>query len=492
MIKKLDRFIVKSFLGPMVLTFLIVTFVLVMQFLWLYIDELVGKGLSFGVIMEFLMWGTATLFPLVLPLATLLASIMTLGNFGENSELLAMKAAGISLQRVLAPLIIIAVFISIGAFFASNNLIPLAYGKIYTLRDDINHTREEIKLPTGIFYSGIDNYSIRIDQRDSKTGMLYGIMMYDHSEHRGNVSVTVADSGSIKLTTDKKNIIFRLYSGYRYQESVRNGYTDTSFSLQTVKFTEQQAIISLQNYGFQRSDDDRFGNQIMAQNLVNLGHIRDSLDGVLSNTRSLFRTSFLSSFRYSHQWDTAFNKNLRTLFPLDSLDSRAYAQQREVFFLSHVVERIDNQISKLENYAYEHDFSAKTLRKTSLEWFRKFTLSLACLIFFFIGAPLGAIIRKGGLGTPVIISVFFFVIYWVIDISGKKLATDGVLTPALGAIVSTMVLLPIGIFLTWKATTDSSLFNADAYIQAINKFFSAVFRRKNIQNTLQDTQVQHE
>jgi len=476
MIKKLDRFIIKSFLGPMVLTFLIVTFVLVMQFLWLYIDELVGKGLTLGVIMEFLMWGTATLFPLALPLATLLASIMTLGNFGENNELLAMKAAGISLQRILSPLIIVAIFITIAAFFASNNLIPLSYRKIYSLRSDIAHTREEIKLPTGIFYNGIDNYSIRISDKNPKTGMLYGIMMYDHTAFRGNISVTLADSGSIKLTSDKQNIIFRLYNGYRYQEGERSGQFDTSFIMQRIGFEEQQAIISLDDYSFKRSDND-FGNEIMTQNLRNLGHQRDSLDSVLTQARSNFNVRFISSFRLNQQLDTNFNKHLRTLFPLDSLHTLSYTQQQEISLLSRTVDRINIQISMLEGYTHENDASAIPLRRTSLEWYRKFMLSFACLIFFFIGAPLGAIIRKGGLGTPVIISIFFFVIYWVIDMIGRKLARDGVIIPAFGAIVSSMVLLPIGIFLTWKSTTDSSLFNADAYIQAISKFFTSIFKR---------------
>ncbi|MBO7268817.1 MAG: LptF/LptG family permease, partial [Bacteroidales bacterium] len=191
--KKLDLFVLKSFLGPFIMTFLIVLFVLVMQFLWLYIDELVGKGLSLGVIFEFLGWGSATLFPLALPLATLLASIMTMGSFGENNELLAMKAAGIPLLRILAPLMVLSVFISIAAFFASNNLIPVAYEKIYTLRDDIGKTKEEIKIPTGIFYNGIDGYTLRVVERD-ENDMMHNVMVYDHSKGTGNVSLTVADS----------------------------------------------------------------------------------------------------------------------------------------------------------------------------------------------------------------------------------------------------------------------------------------------------------
>ncbi|MCL1973551.1 MAG: LptF/LptG family permease [Bacteroidetes bacterium] len=466
----------------MFLTFFIVTFILIMQFLWLYIDELVGKGLGLGVILEFLMWGTSTIFPISLPLATLLASIMTLGTFGENNELLAMKAAGISLRRILTPLVLIAVVISIAAFFAANNLVPLAYKKIYALRADIGQTREEIKLPTGIFYNGIDNYTLKIDERNKKTGMLYGIMIYDHSALKGNVCITLADSGSIKLTADKKNVVFRLFHGYRYQEGERKNILDTSFVMQRTKFDEQDAIISLNDYGFKRSDDDRFGNEIMAQNLVSLGQRRDSLAIILSEIHHLFYTRFIALDIFSHgrQFDTLYTRNRHSLFPLDSIPPYRDIEE-EMQSLSRSTEKLDAAISRLDNFSFEYNREIFPLRKTSLEWFRKFTLSFACLIFFFIGAPLGAIIRKGGLGMPVIISCFFFVIYWVIDISGKKLATDGVLSPAMGAIISSAVLLPIGIFLTRKATTDSSLFNTDAYIQVIKKFFNSIFSKNTVQ-----------
>ena len=205
MIKKLDLFTLKSFLGPFIMTFMIVLFVLVMQFLWLYIDELVGKGLSLWVIIEFLAWGSATLIPYALPLATLLASIMTLGNFGENNELLAMKAAGISLPRIIAPLIIVAVLISIGAFFASNNLIPLSYRKIYTLRDDIGRTKDEIKIPTGVFYNGIDGYTLRVNHNDDN-GIMHHVMVYDHSSHQGHNSLVVADSDRKSTSLNTKHI----------------------------------------------------------------------------------------------------------------------------------------------------------------------------------------------------------------------------------------------------------------------------------------------
>ena len=462
----------------MVLTFLIATFILTVQFLWLYIDELVGKGLGFGVILEFLMWGTATLVPLSLPLATLLASIMTLGSLGESNELLAMKAAGISLQRILGPLIIIAILISIAAFFSANNLIPLAYKKIYALRDDISNTDKEIRLPVGIFYNGIQNYTLRIEDRDKHSDMLYGVMLYDHSGYRGNSNVTLADSGAIRLTADKRNILFTLYDGYRYEESGTREKSDSAFVMQKTYFDRQEAIISLRDYGFQRNDDDRFGDEIMAQNLVQLSHRRDSLDSTLVSRQARAYIHFVnaSHFAYSQQFDSLEHKKRQTHFPLDSLPDIQADLERQISHWDNVSRNMDAIISSISSAELESRMTHNGLRKTSLEWYRKFTIPFACFIFFFIGAPLGAIIRKGGLGAPVIVSGLLFVVYWVVDISGRKLATDGVMSPAMGAMISSLVLLPLGIFLTWKSTTDSNLFNADAYFNAIRGFFTSFGR----------------
>ncbi|OFY42679.1 MAG: hypothetical protein A2X18_13380 [Bacteroidetes bacterium GWF2_40_14] len=462
--KKIDHFILKSFLGPFVLTFLIVTFALLLQFLWLYIDELVGKGLSFSVIAEFLGWGAATLIPLVLPLATLFSSIMTMGGFGENNELLAMKAAGISLPRILTPLIVLSVFISIGAFFAANNLIPVAYNNIYSLREDIGKTKEEIRIPTGVFYDGIEDYIIRINSRDDKTGAIFGVMVYNHKEKRGNNSLTIADSGSIMLTKDKQNLVFSLYDGYSYEEPQR-APDDTGYALQRIGFTKQEMIISLANYAFQRSDESRFSKEVMSQNLKQLSNARDSLDSAYTHIKEYqFRNLIYSGgFGFPVQLDTLFTKKYYTVLNTDTLLTFKTPEEEQANIRS-ALSQIENAITILDNYQIDEHQYAYPLRKVRVERFRKFTLSIACLIFFFIGAPLGAIIRKGGLGTPVVVSMFFFVVYWVIDISGKKLATDGVITPAMGTLISSMVLFPMGVYLTWKSTRDSSIFNADAYL----------------------------
>lgn len=470
--KKLDSFILKSFFGPFIMTFLIVIFVLMLQFLWLYIDELVGKGLSFGVILEFLGWGSATLIPMALPLASLLASIMTMGNMGENNELLAMKAAGISLQRIISPLIIVSVLISIGAFFASNDLIPVAYNKIYTLRDDIGRTKEEIKIPTGIFYNGVDGYTIRISSRD-ENNLMHDVMVYNHSGNKGNVSLTVADSGIVRLSPDKSSMIFTLYSGINYEETNKKEYRDTSLSLQKIEFSAQEVIIPLENYAFKKSDDARYGNETMAKDLKQLAIDRDSLQIVFDKTleAQLKKAIFSGNLMYSYQFDSARVANYKGYIPADSIFSLNDLRDKEKA-ISSALSMINNQVSSYQFYERELFQSAHPLRRSIIETYRKFTLSLACLIFFFIGAPLGAIIRKGGLGTPVIISMLFFVVYWVVDISGKKLANDGAIGPFIGTFISTFVLIPIGVFLTIKSTRDSALFNADAYKIFFNKLSS--------------------
>ena len=472
--KKLDLFVLKSFLGPFIMTFLIVLFVLIMQFLWLYIDELVGKGLSLGVIFEFLGWGSATLFPMALPLATLLASIMTLGSFGENNELLAIKAAGIPLLRVLAPLMILSLFISVAAFFASNNLIPVAYEKIYTLRDDIGKTKEEIKIPTGIFYNGIDGYTLRVVSRD-ENDVMHNVMVYDHSKNDGNISLTIADSGIINTSLDKTNLTFTLFNGTSYEETNQVRAKDSSYTLQKIEFEMQEVVIPLKNYAYQKSDKSKYSNEVMTKGLAQLRVDKDSL--IIKHENSLKtqvrKAVFADNLQYTFQLDTTKGKDKKYKGNIEADSLFKWKDlQSEIRACRQALTQLDQQISNTKYFPTDLNAVAYPLRRTIQESFRKFTLSIACIIFFFIGAPLGAIIRKGGLGTPVIVSMLFFVIYWVVDISGKKLANDGAITPFIGAFISTFVLFPMGVFLTWKSTKDSALFNADSYIAIFKKFFS--------------------
>ena len=480
--KKLDKHLILSFIGPFFAILFVVTFALSLQFLWRYIDELVGKGLGLGVIMEFLGWGACTLLPLSMPLASLLASIMTLGGLGEHNELLAMKAAGISLGRILRPVIVLSVFISIGAFFVSNDLVPLSYNKIYTLREDIAKTKDEIKIPAGTFYDGIEGYILRIDSIDDETGLMEDLIIYDHTSNKGNKTMTLADSGSIRITEDKKNLIFELYHGCTYDEENNMAYRDTSLKLSRMAFDHQNLIIPLENYGFTRSESDQYGDEVMSKGLGTLRADRDSLALKLDTLHSVqYRRHMMNSgIAYLRQLDTSMvaAEKLKGVMAIDSLCALMDTNARKET-VRKAIDKMDNSIEEVSAFKREDARYVDPLRRIDIESYRKFTLSLACLLFFFVGAPLGAIIRKGGLGTPVIISVFFFIIYYIIDTIGKRLARNGSITPFEGTIVATLVLLPIGVFLTRKATQDSNLFNLDSYKYYSNLVFKKIRKTVN-------------
>ncbi|MBR4772318.1 MAG: methionyl-tRNA formyltransferase [Bacteroidales bacterium] len=484
--KRLDRYLLKSFTGPFALVFFIVLFILVMQFLWVYIDELVGKGLGLAVIAEFMGWGACTILPMVLPLSTLLASIMTMGGLGENNELLAMKAAGISLGRTMLPLMVVSFLISIGAFFIANELIPVAYEHIYALRDDIGRTKDEIKIPDGVFYDGIEGYTLRTEWQDEETGMMHNLMVYDHTNNNGNTALIIAESGKIQITEDKKYLIFDMYDGRSYDETNRMGYRDTTLEQNIVSFKEQRIYISLENYSFTRDENgDRFSDEIMSQDLHDLHVDRDSILNDFGVAFPSLSRKFMGNLAldYQNQIDTSVQKEPLPLFDIKglrmALDS-TMTDEEKIMAFANAKSEFENGYSAMDTYDRDTFRFFSPSRKMLVEMFRKFSLALACLLFFFIGAPLGAIIRKGGLGTPVIISTLLFVGYWVIDTTGVKLARDGNMNEAIGAFISSMVLLPVGAFLTWQATTDSPLLTAEswkAFVRKVLKPVAAFFRR---------------
>ena len=471
--RTLDRYTIKSYLGPMVLTFCIVLFVLLLQFIWLYIDELIGKGLSLGVVFEFFFWGMAQFVPLALPLSTMLASIMTMGGLGENNELLAMKAAGIPLQRILRPLMVLALVISIGAFFVANDLIPYANLQIKTILYDIKQKREEVKIPSGVFYDGIENIILYVEEQGENNGLMQGIMFYDHRAKKGNTNVTIAESGYIRLTENKQHAIFTLYNGITYEDGERKSRADTIYPFQRRKFDEQVVLVPLEGYDFKRSDGSRYKDMAETMNIRDLSYFEDSLSTNLSNNRTRFKSEFLEGdyMPRTFELDSVGRKEFVYTLALDSLYG-AMSMEKQLESIRGAKRSIERSSAQLSNFVAQQEQNDYQRRRMELEMHRKFSLAFACLVFFFIGAPLGAIIRKGGLGTPTVVSIFFFVIYWVIDLAGKKLARDGAWEPAFGAWISSIVLLPIGIFLTYKATKDSSLFNVDKYIPMLKNIIS--------------------
>ena len=472
--KRLDRFILKSFIGPFVAILLVVMFILVLQFLWLYIDELVGKGLGLLVILEFLMWGGCTILPLALPLATLLASMWTVGQMSESYELIAIKSAGVSIIRVITPLFVASCLISVMAFYASDAVVPLAYNKIYTLREDISKTKDEIKIPAGIFYDGIEGYILRIEENDEATGMMHGVMVYDHTGNKGNTSVTIADSAMLKMSSAKEYLNFTLYNGTNYQETNIKQFRDTSLELQKINFVRQELIIPLENYSFEKSDSTRFNDQIKSMSLDDLTDYQDTL-----------HVKFDEGYR--NQLHTF--KSICNLGHIDQLDSTYRAEDHKDFDRESIVtwnslntkldtyrialsksEDMRSQLESMNRDIYETQFY---IRRADLEILKRFAGALACLLLFFIGAPLGAFVRKGGLGVAAIISVLFFVLYWVVDLTGAKLAKDGAVAASTGAFISIYILAPIGLLLIWKAKNDSS-FNTDQIKEVWKKIKNSI------------------
>lgn len=475
--KKLDQFILKTFVGQFLAILAIVTFILVMQFLWLYIDELVGKGLELKVILEFLMWGGFQTLPLAIPLATLLSSMMTLGDMGEHFELTAMKASGISLARVLVPMTIVAVIISVGAFFVGDRLVPYSINQIFTMRDDIGRTKSEIKIPSGTFYDGIDGYILRVDSRDKKTGMMHGIQVYDHTSGAGNLRITVADSGMLKMAKSKDYLTFMLYDGTNYREENRRKYRDTTLALQRVRFHRQELVIPLENYAYKQSDSARYGEQVKSMNLKQLKHGHDSLvnlvdQGTIKHVKDFQRDNGLN---YKKQLDTSWREQATVMMDLpEKEDFKTLKDRQKALEGALQVARQYENIARSQIYdSYDY---INLIHRNDVEMWKKYAQALACLLLFFIGAPVGAILKKGGLGAPAVISLLFFVLYWVIDITGERLASNGATTAFIGKFISAFVLAPIGGFLTVKAVGDKNLFHWDGFMIGFRKVKSQIIR----------------
>lgn len=467
--KTLHRFVLKTFFGPFMLNFALVMFVLLMQFLWKWVDALVGKGLEWTVIAELIFYIGVGLMPLALPLAMLLSTLMAMGNMGENNETLALKAAGVSLVKIMAPIFYAGSLITIGAFFLSNNIVPYVNLKAYSLLYDVQKKRPELQIREGVFYNGIDNFSIKIGEKDEKTNLLKRLHIYNHSRNEGNVEVTYADSGYMKVTNDQRYLIVTLYSGNTYQEVASQGnpqaYQQKPF--RHTSFAQQQIILELNNYKFDRTDESLFKNHERMLDITQLTKAKDSLSKQRDFKLHIYLSSIIRSgyFRKANELDTtAKDKELKKFkaFKSDSIfNSLAMGKKLEI------IESALSSAKATQQYIVSNswDLQANTeqINRLDVERHKKFTLSLAALLFFFIGAPLGAIIRKGGFGMPIVVSVLFFIAYYVISITGEKFARESVWSIVGGTWFSSFILLGIGIFLSYKATHESQLFNTDAY-----------------------------
>lgn len=459
----------KSFIGPFIATFFISMFVLIMQFLWRMIDEIVGKGLDASVIAELLFYVAATLVPMALPLAVLLSSIMTFGSLGENYELIALKSAGISLYRIMKPLIVLIVCLTVFAFFFSNNVLPVANLKFYNLLYDIKKQKPEMSFKEGIFTNDLQGYSIKINRINKSTGMMYGMLIYSHKDGSGNYEVTKADSGMMNSRPNSNLLELVLYHGHTYtDESMKDPRLRKTFPFRRLKFDKQVLQIELPGNDLKRTDEDGFRTHSMMLDLKQLNYSIDSLRSFLHERKSGDARRLLSvNYRRSKNSNPVQDSVL-------TLQSQGAFDSADSLFLDFDLEEQRRAVESALQYAREvkqrtqddlnyYVAQQENVIKYRLEWHRKFSLSFACFIFFFIGAPLGAIIRKGGLGMPVVVSVLLFIIYYIIDMMGVRSAREAVISPAVGAWVSAFVLLPLGIVLTYKSVTDSEMMNTDAY-----------------------------
>ena len=465
--KKLYQLILKSFLGSFFFTFFIVIFVLLMQFLWVYVDDLVGKGLSFKIIMELFFHASITFVPMALPIATLFASIMTMGNFGEKYELVAMKAGGISVRRIMMPLVIIVVLITILAFGFANNIMPYAVLQQKRTLYSITNTKPAINIKPSEYYQGIEGYVIRIDEKDKHDDKtLYGVTIYDHTEGMGNNCVTVAEKGEMLTTPDGRYMIFNMYNGYSYREETAGDNWATR-PMTRIKFDRQQLKFDLSGFDLASVDDDFFKGSYQMMNILQLDEAIDTLEEELAGKRrsSLdIMKSRMSSYHLICENDSiAKAKNNKYDYKkyYDTLDNSVLVHIRTAAL--HSARMATEDIGLYDQMRLG---DSEYINKHYIEWHQKFTLSFACFVLFLIGAPFGSIIRKGGLGWPLVASVVFFLLYYVITTIARKAIIESAL-PTTGMWISTAVLLPIGILLTLKATTDSPLFDASSW----RKFF---------------------
>lgn len=476
MIKKIDIYLLRNFLGLLFATFFICIFILIMQFMWMHVNDLVGKGVEVKVFAEFFIYAVATVVPMALPLAILLASLISFGNLGEKFELTAMKAAGISLFRIMRPLAIAVAFICVGAFYFSNNVLPISQVKLWALIFSLRQKSPELEIPVGEFYDGISGYNIYVRQKNPKNGMLYDMMIYDYSEGFKNATVMVADSGRVVFTDDKKYLKLCLYSGESFenlkQSQQRATRTEKNIPYRRETFAEKQILIDFSTE-FNRYDESVLSDQHVSKNVAELITSIDSVS-VLAHQKSAEQSREVVAHRYfgrerkDERQLIAVEPSERTLYDIDSLyNTLTLDQQRRV--TETAVEKARTQQDQIQYNALMLDDYQRYIRKHEIELHRKLTLAFACLIFFFIGAPLGAIIRKGGLGAPVVISVILFVIYYIIDNTGYKMAREALWPCWAGMWLSSFVLLPIGIFLTYKAATDSALLNPEAWIKIYEK-----------------------
>ena len=480
-IKKLDIFIARQFALLFVGTFFICQFVLMMQFLWMYIDKLIGKGLSMEIMAQFFWYMGLMLVPQALPLAILLSSLITFGNLGESSELTAIKASGTSLMQAFRSLILISTFICFGSFYFQNNIGPEANMKIAQLLISIKQKSPEVEIPEGIFYDGISGTNIYVQKKDVNTGKLYGVMVYKMSDSYEDATIILADSGMLQSTAEKKHLIMTLWSGEWFENMQASELGNTaSVPYRRESFITKQIVDNFDG-DFNLTDATSLSNNARAKSLTQIRQDIDSLNHEYDSIgRAYYRDAKLSLYRTDSISKADSVRAVRMAgaqtFNYDSLFNKLSMDKRQET-VNQALAQVQAAVKDLEYKSMITDDGDYIIRQHQIETINKFTVALSCLIFFFIGAPLGAIIRKGGLGVPVIISVLVFIVYYILDNSGYRMARGGMWAVWFGKGLAPGVLIPIAIFVTYKANNDSVVFNFDLYRDLFRQMFGLRVKR---------------
>ena len=467
--KKISALVLKSYTGPLLATFFVSLFILLMQFLWQYIDDLVGKGLDTYTIAELLFYASATFVPLALPLAILLSSLMTFGNLGEHYELVAMKSSGVSLRTIMKPMIIMSFLISGFAFYFSNNILPVANLKFKSLLYDVRKKKLAVNIKEGIFYNDMEDYTIRVGKKGKDGKSIYKVMIYNHTGKWGNNDVTVADSGYMETTPDGRYLIFTLYDGYNYQDKLDQKDAQKTNPFQRTFFKQEQRKFDLSAFELNRTNENLFKNNYQMLNISQLDYFIDSIGGSIRERRLNLAQNYSRNYKVFMNYDSTYKLGSDTNIALAAYPGK-YTQDERIKISSTALTSARNIKKTLDYHLQSIGNSQELLIKHEIVWHRKFTLSLACLVLFFIGAPLGAIIRKGGLGLPAVVSILFFILYHILSMIGEKSALKGAIAVPTGMWLSSIILFPLGFFLTLKATTDSPLMDMDVW----NKVFTKI------------------
>lgn len=501
-IKKLYAFLLKTFVPLFIMTFAICLFLVLMQFLWKYVEDMIGKGLDISVIGEMFLYAALQLIPMALPLSILLASIMMFGKLGESLELLAIKSAGISLLKAMFPLIVLVVIISIGAFFFQNNAMTKIQPKFYSLLISIRQKSPEVEIPEGVFYKEIDGYNLYVEKKNRETGMLYDVSIYDLSSGFKNMVVIVSDSAKMSMSEDKLSLLFSLYSGQQFHNFTEGNdrrqssgdfipYARESFKTKTLTIPYDDNFNRMDADVLKENESSNYVSKNITQLKASIDSLEKVVDSLNISDRKVMKQHTYLNFRNNYPKDkkdslvyvagpTSAGVNMDSIF-------NSKERQIQTNIIQSAYTKADNNFNDYYFRSMNKTNTQRNINRQWIEWHTTFTVAFACLIFFFIGAPLGSIVRKGGLGMPFVISVILFIIYYILNTVGLKMARDGVWIHWVGMWFSSMILLPLGVFLTYKAMTDSVIMSTDTYTGFFKKLF---FIRERRNYTIKDVVIE--